>query len=156
MFAPNSHFTLTAEVTAKLTVKGSKFIARGAPVETTEAAENYVSAISKRFHDATHHCFAYKIGVGDRAPLRCSDAGEPSGTAGRSILQAIETKKLTNLVVVVTRYFGGVKLGTGGLVRAYSSAAFAALNQADIIPYYPKVLLSLRFPFPLTNLVTRP
>jgi uncharacterized YigZ family protein len=153
MSVPDHYSTIAAEVAAELTVKGSKFIANAAPVETKVQAEEYVHAISKRFHDATHHCFAYKIGVGGRAAFRCSDAGEPSGTAGRPILQAIETKKFTNLVVVVARYFGGVKLGTGGLTRAYSSVALAALNHAEIIPYYPKVRLSVRFAFPQTNLV---
>ena len=147
------YFSIETEVVAEIVVKASKFIARGAPVSEQSEADNYVKTIAKRFHDATHNCFAYKIGTGDNAVFRFSDAGEPSGTAGRPILQAIESKDLTNVVVIVTRYFGGTKLGTGGLIRAYSGAALAALNKAKIITSYPNTTLRLQFSYQLTNAV---
>jgi len=116
-----------------------------------EGAEKYIDAISSKFKDATHNCFAYKIGNGDQAVFRFSDDGEPSGTAGRPILQAIETKDLTNLALVVTRYFGGTKLGTGGLIRAYNSVALKALNNVKVISKYPQIIMRLKFPYEYTN-----
>jgi len=89
--------------------------------------------------------------MGDQALFRFSDDGEPSGTAGRPILQAIETKDLTNIALVVSRYFGGTKLGTGGLIRAYNSAALEALNKAKIVAKYPQIILRLKFPYEYTN-----
>ncbi|MFQ5675934.1 MAG: YigZ family protein [bacterium] len=152
MSASESFLTIKSEVVAEEGVKGSKFIAHASPVSTREDAEDYLKRISDRFMDATHNCFAYKIGTGDRAIIRFSDAGEPSGTAGRPILQAIETKELANIVVVVARYFGGTKLGTGGLIRAYRSCALAALSKATTVEYYPQVILRLLFPYDLTNM----
>ena len=106
--------TIMAEVSGEIVIKGSRFIAHATPVSAQSAAAEFIASISQRFHDATHNCFAWKIGLSDAAVFRFSDAGEPSGTAGRPILQAAETRDLTNLAVVVTRYFGGTKLGTGG------------------------------------------
>ncbi|MFQ5605856.1 MAG: YigZ family protein [bacterium] len=153
MSALDSYFTIKKMVTADLTVKASKFIAHAAPSGNRESAENFIADISHKYHDATHHCFAYQIGVGDQAKFRFSDAGEPSGTAGRPILQVIESKNLTNVVVVVTRYFGGTKLGTGGLIRAYHAAALSALNGAEVVEHVPKTTLELRFPYALGNAV---
>jgi len=145
------YFSIESEVSAGLVVKGSKFITNAAPVAEKEEAEKYISTISDRFKEATHNCFAYKTGMGDQAIFRFSDDGEPSGTAGRPILQAIETKDLTNLALVVTRYFGGTKLGTGGLIRAYNSAALQALNKAKIVAKYPQIIMRLKFPYEYTN-----
>ncbi len=153
MSSANEYYTIESLATTQLIVKGSRFITHAAPASEKESAETFIAGISETFHDATHNCFAYKIGVDDAAIFRFSDAGEPSGTAGRPILQAIETKKLTNVAVVVTRYFGGTKLGTGGLVRAYNSSALAALNQAAISVYYPQIRLRLSFRFQFTNAV---
>ena len=110
-----------------LRIKGSKFIAHVLHVEDTAAAEQRYSAICKTYNDATHNCYAYRI---DFQTYRYSDDGEPGGTAGRPILQAIERKKLFKTMVVVTRYFGGTKLGAGGLVHAYGSAAAAGIEKA--------------------------
>jgi len=145
------YFSIESEVSAGLVVKGSKFITNAAPVAEKEEAEKYISTISDRFKEATHNCFAYKTGMGDQAIFRFSDDGEPSGTAGRPILQAIETNDLTNLALVVTRYFGGTKLGTGGLIRAYNSAALQALNKAKRVAKYPQIILRLKFPYEYTN-----
>ena len=148
-----NYFSIEFEAGAELTVKGSRFIAHAAPASDIGGAETFIAETSRTFHDATHNCFAYKIGVGDAALFRFSDAGEPSGTAGRPILQAIEAKKLTNVALVVTRYFGGTKLGTGGLVRAYHAAALAAMNHATLVPYFSQIRLRLSFPFQFTNTV---
>ena len=151
MSSGEAYFSIESKVSAEVVVKGSKFIANAFPIDKKEEAEKYIDAISSKFKDATHNCFAYKIGNGDRAVFRFSDDGEPSGTAGRPILQAIETKDLTNVALVVTRYFGGTKLGTGGLIRAYNSAALEALNNARIISKYPQVILRVKFPYDYTN-----
>ncbi len=153
MESGKEYYSITTKVFAELTIKGSKFISHAAPADKRDMAEKYIDEISNHFHDATHNCFAYKIGAGDAAIFRFSDAGEPSGTAGRPILQAIEHKDLTNVVAAVTRYFGGTKLGTGGLIRAYHSAALAALEKAQIIKHHPETILSLKFPYSLANAV---
>ncbi len=147
------YHSIAAEVSAELTVKGSRFIAHAAAVSGAEQAQAYVDGISAKFADATHNCFAYKIGLGDKAVFRYSDAGEPSGTAGRPIYQAIEARGLTNVAIVVTRYFGGTKLGTGGLIRAYSEVALGALQHAEVTVSYPQVSLSLRVDFQFTNVL---
>ncbi|MFQ5771632.1 MAG: IMPACT family protein, partial [bacterium] len=140
------YYSIISETTAELTIKRSKFIAHASPTSATQSADKYIAAISKQFQDAKHNCFAYKIGTGDAASFRFSDAGEPSGTAGRPILRAIENRNLTNVVVVVSRYFGGIKLGAGGLSRAYHSAALTVLDKANIIEYHPRIIFSLKFP----------
>jgi len=111
-------------------IKGSRFIGEVYPVASVEDAEARLSAVRKAFHDATHHCYAYRLGVeGD--VFRSSDDGEPSGSAGAPILRQLESSGLSDTLVVVVRYYGGTKLGTGGLVRAYGAAAEAVLNVAE-------------------------
>lgn len=112
--------------------KKSRFIATVAPVKTEEEALAFIESLKKKYWNAAHNCFAYVIG-GNQELLRFSDDGEPGGTAGKPILDVILGAKLHNAVVVVTRYFGGTLLGTGGLVRAYSSAAQAGLTASKII-----------------------
>jgi len=112
--------------------KRSRFIAGIRPVHSEEEALAFVASARKTYWDARHNCFAYIIG--DRGQLkRCSDDGEPQGTAGRPILDVLEGAHLTDVVCVVTRYFGGILLGTGGLVRAYSGAANAGLENCEIL-----------------------
>ena len=114
---------------AETKVKGSRFLASVAPAETPEAALRELESIRKTLHDATHHCFAYRIGpMGNEE--RFSDAGEPSGTAGKPILLALQHASVSDAVLIVTRYFGGTKLGVGGLRRAYAGAAEAVLQRA--------------------------
>ena len=110
-------------------IKGSRFIGDAYPVESIEAAVECIGEIRRRRHDASHHCFAYRLGP-EGSPFRSSDDGEPSGSAGAPILRQIESTGLSDVLVVVTRYFGGTKLGTGGLVRAYGDAAAAVLSSA--------------------------
>src|SRR5690606_11612852 len=114
---------------AELREKGSRFIAEVFPVETEEEAAAAIEAVRRREHAATHHCTAYRLGP-EGELFRASDDGEPSGTAGLPILRQIEARGLTNTLVVVTRYFGGTKLGRGGLIRAYGEAAARALDLA--------------------------
>lgn len=113
-------------------MKKSRFIATVSPVETEDAAIQVIENLKKKYWDASHNCSAYVIGT-ENPLMRCSDDGEPSKTAGRPILDVLLAHELTNLVVIVTRYFGGTLLGTGGLVKAYQSAALEGLNQSTII-----------------------
>lgn len=111
-----------------ITIQKSKFIAEAYRVNSIQEVEQILSAIQKKYYDATHHCYAYRI---DSTIQKMSDDGEPSKTAGAPILDVILKKDITNILIVVTRYFGGILLGTGGLVRAYSSAASTALEHAN-------------------------
>jgi uncharacterized YigZ family protein len=122
-------FTIRVRVRAETRVRGSRFIGTAIPVGSREEAEAVVAEIRKEHHSATHNCFAYRLGVGGEIS-RFNDDGEPSGSAGRPILGALERADLTDIVVVVTRYFGGTKLGVGGLARAYGDATTQALERA--------------------------
>ena len=123
------YFTVGGDGTAEVTVKHSKFIAFCSAVANDDEAEAFVKAVKKRYTDATHAPYAYLLGERSERS-RASDDGEPSGTSGIPILEAIKNSGLTNTAVVVVRYFGGIKLGTGGLARAYADAALAALSAA--------------------------
>ena len=112
--------------------KKSRFIATVVPVETEEEALAFIESMRKKYWNATHNCYAYVIGERQEI-LRCSDDGEPSGTAGKPMLDVLIGEELHNVAVVVTRYFGGTLLGTGGLVRAYASATQAGLSASKII-----------------------
>ena len=117
--------------TGEIEEKKSRFIANVMPVQTEEEALGYIEAMRKQYWDARHNCYAYVIG--EKAQLvRFSDDGEPSGTAGKPILEVLLGAEVRNVVVVVTRYFGGTLLGTGGLVRAYTQAAQAGINASDV------------------------
>lgn len=125
--------TIKENVSSQIVVKKSKFIADLLYVKTVEEAEEYISNIRKKYHDARHHCFAYSIMTKDGIINRASDDGEPSGTAGGPILNIINKNQLINVLVVVTRYFGGILLGTGGLVKAYSDSTLEAIEQAEFV-----------------------
>ncbi|HHV11240.1 MAG TPA: YigZ family protein [Clostridiales bacterium] len=118
--------------TAEIVMKKSRFIATVQPVHTEEEAIDFIDGLKKKYWDASHNCSAYIIGT-ENPILRCSDDGEPSKTAGRPMLDVLLARGLTDLVVVVTRYFGGTLLGTGGLVKAYQSATVEGLNQSRVI-----------------------
>ena len=120
-------------------VVNSRFIADAAPAFSVEEAKSFILEVKSRFPDASHHVPAFLIGHGNSVTAHCSDDGEPSGTAGRPVLSVVQGSSLGDIVVVVTRYFGGTKLGTGGLVRAYSGAArevLEVLPRAVKIPTY--------------------
>lgn len=124
---------LEKEVQAEIVEKKSRFIANIFYVETVEEAEEKIKEVKKQYFDARHNCFAYSVFSKDGITNRFSDDGEPSGTAGAPILNILNSKELTNILVIVTRYFGGILLGTGGLVRAYTGATQEALNKINII-----------------------
>lgn len=126
---------------AEYTVNRSRFIGRCFPVESEEAALCLLGDIRKKHWDATHNCFAYRIG--ENAAARFSDDGEPGGTAGKPIMDVLTGRGLTNVLCVVTRYFGGILLGAGGLVRAYSKSAADAVAKAGVVSYLPGTILDI-------------
>ena len=135
--------------------RGSRFFAFAARVGRAGDAEAFVARLEREHHDATHVAFAWKIGGGPDAIGRASDAGEPAGTAGRPILAAIDSSGLADVVVAVVRHFGGTKLGTGGLARAYRSAAERALADAGSTVVYDVIRLRVRCPFDRAAVVRR-
>lgn len=126
---------------AEYTVNRSRFIGRCFPVDSEEAALCLLGDIRKKHWDATHNCFAYRIG--ENAAARFSDDGEPGGTAGKPIMDVLTGRGLTNVLCVVTRYFGGILLGAGGLVRAYSKSAADAVTKAGMVGYLPGTILDI-------------
>jgi len=134
--------------------KGSKFLSFAIPVSNVEEVKEIVKDFRKRFFDARHVCYAYMLGS-EHHDFRANDDSEPSGTAGRPILGQINSRELTNVLVIVVRYFGGILLGTGGLVVAYKEAAADALGQAEIIEKTVDELFSINFDYILLNDVMR-
>jgi uncharacterized YigZ family protein len=134
----------------ELKVQGSRFVASALPARNRTEAAELVAKIRREFHDATHHCFANRLGV-DGRDLRANDDGEPAGSAGKPILAAIVNAGLTDVLVVVTRYFGGTKLGIGGLARAYGGAASSVLAAAERVTHIVTVGMRISFPHPLTS-----
>ncbi|MCK4597541.1 YigZ family protein [bacterium] len=152
---PGEYLTVKGRSNQEIKVKGSRFIASVTPVGSEEEAKKFIGRVSGEYFDATHNCYAYRVGLGDAAISRYSDAGEPSGTAGRPILEAITGRDLTDVAVVVTRYFGGTKLGTGGLARAYKECAMAVLDGVGTARKFLTVDFMLSFAYPLTKEVQR-
>jgi len=143
--------TLARPASARIIRKKSRFLADAFPVSSLEEAERELAGVRRRNHEATHHCYAYRL-LADGDPLsRSEDAGEPSGSAGPPILQRIEGADLLNVLIVVTRYFGGTKLGVGGLVRAYGDAAHEALEAGDIVERQLHVEVSIDFPIEVNS-----
>jgi uncharacterized YigZ family protein len=134
--------------------KGSKFIAIAVPLETVDEVKLQLEQLRKRYHDARHHCYAYRLG-GEPYEFRYNDDGEPSGTAGKPIFGQIQSLELTNILIVVIRYFGGVKLGTGGLIHAYRTASRFAIDNGQIITRKWKINVEIRFGYPQMNTVMR-
>ena len=129
-FDIDKYYTIKEKTEAEIKIKGSKFIGYAAPAKTKEAALIALEQVRAKHFDATHNCFAYQIGW-DCNEFRASDDGEPSGSAGKPILLTIQKYEYSDIIVVVTRYFGGTKLGVGGLVRAYSDAAEEVLKLCE-------------------------
>ncbi len=133
-----SYQTLQKPVTARLEIKKSEFISYAYPVTTREQAMFHVEQLREKYPDARHHCWAYIIGDPDNTTSAgFDDDGEPSGTAGRPILNVLQHKSIGNVIIIVVRYFGGIKLGADGLTRAYASAAQAAVDEMRLQPYVP-------------------
>jgi len=132
--------------TGEITEKKSRFIGAAKPVDTVDEALSFVNEIKKKHYQARHNCYAYSVGLLTK-DVRYSDDGEPQGTAGKPILSVIEGSDIRNIVIVVTRYFGGVLLGTGGLVRAYTDAAKAALDASKIVTVQPLTVTRISFSY---------
>lgn len=130
--------------------KMSKFIAIAQPASSADEAKALIKAIANKYHDARHCCWAYMIGT-QRDEYLSSDNGEPSGTAGKPILGQINSFGLTNVVIAVVRYFGGIKLGTSGLIVAYREAARAAIEAGEILECHEQATLSFTFPYLTMN-----
>lgn len=127
----NSYNTIEGIASGEIVEKKSRFIATVMHVESEEEANARIEELKKKYWDARHNCYAFILGKGSET-MRFSDDGEPSGTAGKPILEVLKGRELTNTLVVVTRYFGGVLLGTGGLVRAYTDSTIEGLSNADL------------------------
>lgn len=130
--------------------KGSRFIARAYPIESEEQVKDILTSVKKEFHDARHHCYAWVLGF-DPVRFRMNDDGEPSGTAGRPIYGQLLSAGFSNVLIIVTRYFGGTKLGVRGLINAYKGAARDAINQADIIKRVRENHFQLAFDYTAMN-----
>ena len=132
MAAKDTYQSIEAPCEGLFRDNGSRFIAKAYPVETEEEIKQIVAAIKKEYHDARHHCYAWRLGL-DGAAWRANDDGEPSGSAGRPILGQIDSAGLSDILVVVVRYFGGIKLGIPGLIRAYKTSTADALASARVV-----------------------
>ncbi len=130
--------------------KGSRFLAFAYPASTELEAKKHLESLRKQYYDATHHCYAYVLGF-DKSAYRANDDGEPSGTAGRPIYGQILSADLTNVLIVVVRYYGGTKLGVPGLIHAYKTAAIEALSQARVINKIVKELYQVEFHYDIMN-----
>lgn len=150
----DTFFTISSESEGLYKEKMSKFISFAIPVTTASEAKAEVARITNKYHDARHVCWAYMVGP-DRKEFLSSDNGEPSGTAGKPILGQINSFNLTDIVIAVVRYFGGIKLGTSGLISAYREAARCALENADIIECHQKVVTRFTFPYLAMNQVMK-
>ncbi len=126
-------YTIKNNVETEIVEKKSKFIANLIKVESKEEAEEKIQEIRKKYYDARHNCVAYRVLEDGRLEEKASDDGEPSGTAGGPMLNILQKNNLSNVLIVVTRYFGGILLGTGGLVRAYSEALQKAIEESSLI-----------------------
>jgi uncharacterized YigZ family protein len=143
--------TLLKPVYAELEIKKSRFLTWVEPIESSQTAKRRLEEIRQQFPDARHVCFAFYVD----GSSGMSDDGEPSGTAGRPMFSVLSHKHLENVIAIVVRYFGGVKLGAGGLTRAYSGAVSLALETAEIVTIEAQVSTALRFPFSLESNVRR-
>ena len=142
--------TLLKAASGEFIVNKSRFIGYGCPCETEEEALAFLASIRAKHKDASHNCYAYIIGP-NMGVMRYSDDGEPGGTAGMPIIEVMKAREVTNCAVVVTRYFGGVLLGAGGLVRAYSQGAATALDTCGVGTIYPTVRYLMEVSYPMLN-----
>lgn len=147
-------YTLTTTGEGLFKDRGSKFLAVATPVSSQAAAEAQLAALKQQYHDARHHCYAFRLGLYGETSF-ASDDGEPSHSAGDPILGVIRSAELTNLLVVVVRYFGGTKLGVRGLIEAYRQAAELALADVERVELVPKVVFRLRYTYERTSEVNR-
>lgn len=138
---------LEKNTTTEIIEKKSRFIANLFYVETPQEAENKIKQIKKKYYDAKHNCFAYITLNENEIQKKCSDDGEPSGTAGAPMLEILEKQSIYNVVVIVTRFFGGILLGTGGLVRAYSDSLKEAIKKSTLVEQEPGYEAEIKLPY---------
>jgi len=134
--------------------KGSKFLAFAYPVDNEDEIKDILKNLRKKYFDARHHCYAYRLGA-DNKVFRTNDDGEPTNTAGKPILGQIQSFSITNILIVVIRYFGGTLLGVGGLIQAYRSAAMEALNKAEIVEKTVNSIIDIQFEYKDMNNVMK-
>ena len=150
----DTYLTIQDKSEGIYTEKRSKFLAFAHPVEAIDEIKDLLTDYKKKYYDARHVCYAYMLGP-ERTDFRVNDDGEPSSTAGKPILGQINSRELTNILVVVIRYFGGVKLGTSGLIVAYREAAAEALSAATVIEKTIEETVTFTFPYMMMNSVMR-
>jgi uncharacterized YigZ family protein len=149
---PNDYKTIKQSASDEFIVNKSRFIGYASPCQTEEEALAFLKSIREKHKDATHNCYAYVIGE-NAGIMRYNDDGEPGGTAGLPMMEVLKARQVVNCCVVVTRYFGGVLLGAGGLVRAYSHGCAIALNAAQVVRMQLSKRLLLDVPYPLWDRV---
>ena len=150
----DTYKTIVAPSEGIYTEKRSKFIAMAFPVRTVDEIKVHLETCQKKYYDARHVCYAYMLGH-ERKDFRANDNGEPSGTAGKPILGQINSNELTDILIVVVRYFGGIKLGTSGLIQAYKAAAAEAIAAAEFVERTVDDVVSFLFEYPFMNDVMR-
>lgn len=146
--------TIAAPTEGLFRERGSRFISFALPVENEDEIKGAIDRLKKEYHDARHHCYAWRLGAGDDR-YRLNDDGEPTGTAGRPVFGQIRQRELSDVLVVVVRYFGGTLLGVSGLIEAYRRSAADALDRADIVEKRMLELLSLEFGYNVLNAVMK-
>jgi uncharacterized YigZ family protein len=154
MLFDDTYKTLETTVQGLYKERGSRFISYAIPVIDEGEVKKELEMLRQKYHDARHHCYAYQIGF-DKSASRANDDGEPSGTAGRPILGQIKSADLTNILVVVIRYFGGIKLGVSGLISAYKTAAREAIVKAEVATRIISDVYELEFNYAAMNDVMR-
>ena len=142
--------TIEQESTGYFKDKGSKFYSYAYPLQNEDEVKNIINKLKKEHHSARHHCYAWRLGTED-IKTRANDDGEPSSTAGKPILGQLQSHEITNILVVVVRYFGGTLLGVSGLINAYKSATIEVLNNAKIKTKTVEISFDLKFEYPLLN-----
>ena len=140
-------FTIKENIETEIVEKRSRFIANIFYVESKEEAQEKVQEIRKKYYDARHNCYAYSVVENNNVVQKSSDDGEPSGTAGEPILNVINKNKLQNVIIIVTRYFGGVLLGAGGLIRAYSNASINVVKMSKIIKQEEGIIVTIQIKY---------
>ncbi len=146
--------TIEAPASAKFTEKMSRFLSFIHPVNNAEQARALVKEYTAKYHDSRHVCWAYMLGP-ERKEWQLTDNGEPSGTAGRPILGQINSATLTDVIIIVVRYFGGIKLGTPGLIAAYKEAARLAIENASVVERFDMATVTVTFPYEAMNSVMK-
>ena len=154
MTAEDTYKTIAEPSEGIYTEKRSKFIAIALPVRTLDEIKAHLETYQKKYYDARHVCYAYMLGAA-RKDFRANDNGEPSGTAGKPILGQINSNELTDILIIVVRYFGGIKLGTSGLIVAYKAAAAEAIDAATVIEKTVDEEVTIMFEYPFMNDVMR-